>query len=468
MRYIPLLTSLLLLCVCASNNSCTKNPQPPVTPVDSLPNDTTAMPDSFTVANEWQCTIDGVTYNGAVDTGFMKMVTVSKGGDYTEDSLIVATGTSADEKTHIHFKAAMNRRDNSLSGIDASNSYMVFNLAADNLYVGNAGTPGTINYIVDTFDNNNIIITFNGVLSDEKSGSHTISGKFSCKLNSGNNYPNKFSCRIDSITRAGYFISSAVNANTLVMEGIDYTDYFFYQFRLSVRTGGTIQPGVYKSKNGDIAFFALGDPFFGSAVNIDDTLGDMTVNIESVNGNIVSGTFSGRQGFTSVQNGTFACKVAGYKAQPVSTTRWAFNTAAYLYDNIADCYAGNVLNAAKTSNGSRYYLTVNGESDNYASSFKLVISAQTPIAKGWYLLHGFGDEMIDTIYYKSGVATWDGRMVQYIADAATAGYGGEVYCYIDSIDNKQVSGTFYGNLYSNDAGNVFGTGIHKGSFNAKF
>jgi hypothetical protein len=45
------------------------------------------------------------------------------------------------------------------------------------------------------------------------------------------------------------------------------------------KTGGTIKPGTYKSKNGDVAFFSVGEFFSGAVINIDDTVGDLTVTI---------------------------------------------------------------------------------------------------------------------------------------------------------------------------------------------
>src|SRR4051794_14376473 len=112
MRFILLLPlALLVLFICTTNNACTKDPQIPVTPVDSLPHDSTTTPDNFTVSNEWECTIDGITYKGAVDTSFMQLFSFYS----TMDSLVVATGTSADNKAHIHFKAAMNRTTHPLS-----------------------------------------------------------------------------------------------------------------------------------------------------------------------------------------------------------------------------------------------------------------------------------------------------------------------------------------------------------------
>ena len=36
-------------------------------------------------------------------------------------------------------------------------------------------------------------------------------------------------------------------------------------------------------------------------------------------------------------------------------------------------------------------------------------------------------------------------------------FGGDVYLFIDEIDDKHIAGWFYGNIYSNDYGSTFGS-----------
>lgn len=467
MRFVSLLTALFIFSICFTHSSCTKNPPQPVTPVDTLPRDTVPPIDTFSVVNQWQCTIDGTTYSGKIDTSFRQMFFPYQGAD----TLVIATGTSADKKIHIHFKAAMNRQGNPGSGIDYSNSYLVFDTAAYNLYIGRGYSQfGSLKYVVDTFINDNAVISFSGVLLDNENASHQVTGAFSCKMNTGDNDPNKFFCWADSNKKAGYFISSKMNANTLVLEGINYSDlYPLEQFQLAIKTGGTIRPGTYKSSDGNVGFICYGGNFH-PYYYVDDSLGNMTASIESVDGNIIHGSFSGTDNtLGKITAGSFTCKVDDYIPEAISENRWSMNMLGNVpFNELYQLFAGNITKAVKTNNNGRNYLTIQGQSDNDASVFKIVISSELPLTKGQYKLSEYNANQVDSLYFISGMPTWDNKLVKYIADSETSRFGGDVYVFIDEVDDKHVTGWFYGDMYSNDYGSVFGGYLHKGTFNTSF
>jgi hypothetical protein len=447
----------------ATFTSCTKPSTNTPVGVDTISN--------LNFSNSWQCMIDGVSYSGTVDTSFMEVVY------YTSfDSIIVCTGTSANGKAHIHFKVSMNRTKFPAIGVDnGSNSYLVFDTAASNLFVGNLSlsTPALINYALDTISGKNLVISYSGELRDQHLVHHTINGKFSCRLNTGNNDPSKYYFLLDSVRRWGYFTSAMVNANTLVMEGVDYMDFPFNPFRLIIRTGGTIKPGIYRNNSGDVSFkgIQLAGGITGNFY-VDDSIGDLTVSIESVNGNIIKGNFFGLNALGyKIEGGTFICRVANYAPENDAVNRWAFGAWIDPAFGVYNSYAGNVTSAAKTTASGRNYLSIAGESDNGMSRFKITLSSSYLLTTGIYQLHNSTSNVIDTIYFKSGIPAWDGIVPHLFVDASVASRGGETYCSIDTLDNNHVVGSFYGTIFDNLEDNLNGSGpreIHKASFRAVF
>ncbi len=432
-----------------------------------------------TVNSTWQCTIDGDNYSGVIDTSFFQMDFVSS---VDPDSVIVATGTSADKKAHIHFKLLIDRTKYPSTGTNNSAlSFLLFDTAANNILQTNQGFQPyqVVNYKIDSITGTNLVVSYSGMLIDAKFQTHTINGKFSCKLNTGSNEPNKFYCLIDSGKRAGYFISASLNANTLVMEGLEYMnvfppDIYRKQFRMLVRTGGTIKPGIYKSSDGDVAFTSVVPQPFDLYSVVDDSLGNMSLTIESVTGNVVRGTFSGTDQWPfRIDTGSFVCTVTNYIPQQDAANRWKFG--AWIDHAFGDCnfYAGNITSAAKSTTNGRNYLTINGESDHGASMFKVMVSSTSPIIRGLYQLNGGPDNLLDSLYFKSAVPTWDGTIPYLYSFPGTVSYG-NTYCYIDYIDDTKVTGTFYGILFSNLEDLIFGPGtsgartIQKASFTANF
>jgi len=452
----------LLLFYLTVSVSCTKPATDTPEPVDSLPppGDTS----TFSVENKWECAIDGITYSGVVDTSFLQVVF-----PYRVDSVIICTGTSADKKAHIHFKVTIDRTKFPDGVNNNFDTYLVFDTAANNLFLGSVSSETqVVTYKLDTMIEDNVVISYSGTVTDQKFINHTVTGKFSCKLNTGSNEPNKFYCLLglgSPVKRFGYFKSAMMNANTLVLEGVDYMDYPPNQFQMLIRTGGTIKPGIYKSSDGDVNFVSVPPGPVDNNYYIDDVVGDMTVTIESVNGNIVKGSFSGvNKALDSVQSGSFICRVTNYIPEADASNKWAFNTINWAWNDVYNCFAGNVTNAVKTNVGGRYYLTINGESDNRASVFKLVVSSSQPLARGEYQMAYSYDPYFDTVYFKSDTPMWFGNMPYVYADASTIPYGGETVCYIDTLDDNHVVGSFYGKV----SGTINGNMIRKGSFNAKF
>jgi hypothetical protein len=121
--------------------SCSKPAEPQ--PGD---NDTTTGPpidtSTYSVANVWECNIDGVHYTGTVDTSFMRIVFPY----YAVDSVIVCTGTTADKKTQVHFKLTLDRKNFPVTGIRnesnmiPANTFIALDTSADNIFAANVGT----------------------------------------------------------------------------------------------------------------------------------------------------------------------------------------------------------------------------------------------------------------------------------------------------------------------------------------
>lgn len=450
-------------------SSCTKTAQPQPGNNDTTTTDPPVDTSTYTVANVWECDIDGVHYSGTVDTSFMRIVFPY----YTVDSVIVCTGTTADKKTQVHFKVALNRQT-SPGGIDneagpPANTFLVFDTAADNLFIANVNlAPDRVNYTLDTLVGENIKISFGGTITDQKFTTHNISGKFSCRLNTGNNEPNKFYCELagDHFKSDGYFTSAIFSANTINLIGIAYMGDPLYQFKLSIRTGGTIKPGTYSNRNGDVFFSAVPSGSITGDYYIDDTVGNVSVTIFSVEGNVVHGSFSGtgRLG-DAIENGTFTCRIPNYQPQQDADTRWSFG--AWVNPSFGDysCYAGNTTSAVLSEVNGKHYLTVNGESDHGASVFKLVVSSLfDTIHPGYYYFIDTYDEFLDSFYFRSAVPTWDRKLTNLYIDRSVMGFGGTLTCVIDTLDDKHVTGILFGKLF----GNTPADEIHKARFSARF
>ena len=244
------------------------------------------------------------------------------------------------------------------------------------------------------------------------------------------------------------------------MDGLTYNNFGYETFKLLVRTGGTIKPGIYKSKNGDVSVQAITpgiDPFY-----VNDTLGDLTVTINSVNGNVVSGVFSGmNKDSTSISDGKFSCRVKNYVPQADSENKWAFSEdePVFLYR----MYGGNILNATKSKASGKNYLSIVGESDNEDSRVQIIISSDSAITPGIYKTGAYSNTL-NALYFKSNTKIWNGNTTYLYANDSYP-----TSCKIDTIDAHKVVGTLYGhiNIYLSSASKT-GAQIKKGRFRASF
>ena len=464
MRALFSVSLLLSLLICFL--SCSKGTDAPVDPGPDTRVDSTVTP--VVADGKWEITIDGKSYSGSVDTSFAQNVF-----NTNVDTLIVAAGTSADKKAHILFNIAMNRKAFPVNGVNLLlNSHLIFDTSNFNRGTSFINGSPSINYQLDTFNATRVVVRYSGTMTN-RTGLHSFSGKLSFELNKGTKEPNTFACQLELSKQSGYFMNACFSANTLVLNGTYYRDLAHKSFRLLVKTGGTITPGTYKSSDGDVAIYVVEPGYTGNSYYIDDTSGTATVVIESVSGNIVKGSFSGTNwNANRIHSGNFICRVGNYVPQTIAATRWSFGAWVGSPFGFYEAYAGNVVSAVKTSSNGRNYLTINGESDHGKSVFKIVVSSTSPITKGSYILNGFPNNVLDTLYFKSGVTTWDGTVPRLWADLGASPSGIGTGVFIDSMNNSGLSGRFYNRLANNlDDVNFQGSGerrIDKAKFNAGF
>jgi hypothetical protein len=331
--------------------------------------------------------------------------------------------------------------------------------------LGAAGpTQSQIVIQIDSFVQNRYYATFGGTFMDLWNGGalHTVTnGKLSCTFNQGTAEEKFFTFTDKDRTINGYIQTAQLVTNTLIIDGRAFSWNGGDRFKLQIRTGGTIKSGIYKSENGDVALQHFVPVVYRNFVT--DTFGSMSVTINSVNGNIVEGVFSGINAYTytPISNGKFKCRVKNYTPEPDSPYKWQFGINESNEEYAA--YAGNMIKAIKTQDATRYYLTLNGNSDNGTSTFKIVLSSLSPISANTYQIR-LSPNKIDSMYFSSNTKLWNGNTTfMQMTDYADA------YCRIDSIDNKEVSGVLYGRItrYFN-AGSGAGNIIKKASFKAAF
>jgi hypothetical protein len=246
----------------------------------------------FTVDNKWECEVDGIKYSGTIDTSLFTLYVRSP--DDTDTARIIS-GTSYDKKANIIFRFHLNRKANSSNVvIDDFDAAIVFDNPAASLFLSTSvySVPNQLFYNVDTLISNKLKATFSGSLIDPNvintGVTHRVTnGKFSCDFGKGNNEPKTYSFDNDNKKFAGYINTAALITNTLIIEGVPY-DAWSTQFRIKIRTGGTIKPGVYRNETGDAAF-----QYYPSGLFVNDTLGNLEVTIKSVTDNIVQGSFKG-------------------------------------------------------------------------------------------------------------------------------------------------------------------------------
>ena len=180
-------------------------------------------------------------------------------------------------------------------------------------------TGATIAYKVDTFFTGKLKATFSGTIMqwDPQFGAmpHVIKdGKFSCQLGVGDDEPKKFSFNVGATRKSGYIASAKIISNSLIMEGRAYAYGGQEIFKLIVRTGGTIKAGTYNNNNGDVGlqyYIPSGYPYY-----VNDIGENFSVTINSVEGNVIQGYFSGsNEDGKAITDGAFKCRIPNYIPQ---------------------------------------------------------------------------------------------------------------------------------------------------------
>lgn len=450
---LKIFLAILVLSSCSKPHETTPVPDPPPPPPSVH---------EFTVDNKWECEVDGIKYNGTIDTSTYT-VFVRSPDDLDTTRLI--SGTSYDKKVNILFKFHLNRMANSSKGeIDDFGATIVFDnpTSAQFLSTSPYSLPDQIFYNIDTLSSNKLKATFRGILIDPNiintGVTHAITnGKFSCEFGKGNNEPKTYSFDNDNKNFAGYVHTARLITNTLILEGVPY-DGWWSAFKIQIRTGGTIRPGVYKNVSGDASFQYYSPSIFRDFIN--DTLGSLEVTIKSVTNNIVHGSFTGVNEFgneyKNISNGQFTCRVQDYVPQVDSANKWSMSTnSGYMTYNI---YGGNMLNAVESESAGRYYLTLKGESDFGTSELKMVVSSNDPVSTGIYSSTS-SINRLDVLNFNSN--TQGSKTGFYVNDSPVT------FCKIDFIDDKTVRGTIYGKITNYTGGNTLGTlEIKQGRFQA--
>lgn len=440
------------------------------------PHDTTLQTvdtSRFTVDNTWECDIDGIHYSGTVDTAFIKLTNIYA---TSADTMITCTGTSGDKSANIRFRLRLNRYPQYSGDYTGFEGFIVFDTVANNsLTSSGLSNSERMRFKLDTLASNKLKATFSGTLSSfiinqayynpAISMPHIVSnGRFSCTFSKGNNEPKFFSFHCNEGDIAGVFANARLISNSLVLDGLSYRSDPNEWFQLVIRTGGTIKPGTYEGKNGDVSL-TLHEPGMYHYF-ITDAPGNTIVIINSVSGNVVRGTFSAvdEQGRT-IQQGKFSCRVRDYIPESDHMDSWQFNINEGPYGTFGyRAFGGNTNKALLTQDGSMYVLTVNGTSDHSTSSFKIRLHSYTSISTGLYNTAVLGGTL-DELYYKSPTRIWNGNEIYMHANASYP-----TFCRIDAIDATHVEGVFYGNmgLFTSDADAGAGPSIEYGKFRASF
>ncbi|HEY5464756.1 MAG TPA: hypothetical protein VIJ95_15945 [Hanamia sp.] len=443
--------------------SCNKPHEPsPLQPNHPNPPDTSVLAPEFQVDNSWECEINGVKYSGYVDTSFLQIYNNSE-----PDTFVVCSGTTSDRKANIQFRFPLNRRQGEKYNIEipAFESHLIFDTLSLAFLITPFNTPyAQVQYTIDTVISNKIKGRFSGTLllnPDINTNGPlypVVNGKFSFQVGHGTNEPKTFSFQNDNSTVAGYFLSARMISNTLILDGLPYGPYAWQTFKLQIRTGGTIKPGVYININGDASLQYYTPSHFVDFIN--DTLGTLKVTINSVNGNIIHGSFDGNNEYFQpkpISNGQFTCRVKDYLPQIDSTNKWGLSENSGFMNY--RMFGGNILNAIKTESTDKYFLTINGESDFGRSQFQIVLSSTTPIDTGLY--QSGNDAKRFGLIFNSNEP--ESKRGYYIDDRVIT------YCRIDYIDSNIVKGTFYGPINNYTGGNVSGfVNIKEGTFKASF
>jgi hypothetical protein len=442
------------------------NPVTPSKPVDTTKG-TTPPPSYIYIPGNWSCQVDGINYSGTIDTSFTQL---NINGSFV-DTILDCTGTTTDKRANIHFKLSFNRsgtRNVPYFSTVASQAMFAFDTCSNNI-LDASDNLSNIQFTIDSVTFTALAAHFSGTASCyTQSGAYSnhiiTNGQFFAGFHGGDHDANSFSYVSNMDTVDGYFNEARMISNSLVLDGSPFYWGGQQKFRLIIRTGGTIRPGIYKSADGNVGLQWFIPSIYRNYVN--DSLGSLTVTISSVNGNTVTGSFSGTSGGGyPITTGSFAVRIKNYLPETDAADRWAFgeDESIWLYRT----FAGNTTNSTLGQMGSRYVLTVNGQSDHGASAFKLVLSSDNPIKKGIYQSEdpfNPSTDRLDSLYFISPEKIWNGNNT-YLFE----GNNYPTSVRIDSIDDHHVEGQLQGilDIYLSEAG-ITSAYIREGRFSASF
>ena len=429
--------------------SCSKKSDAPVATVND-----------FTVTNGWQFEIDGKQYSGSVDTSFY---TISPASFY--DSTVFVSGSSSDGKANIALRIFIDRTHTSgnSSQIYLQNSFISYDTLSDD----NTMTPSftAMNFSVEGFTLQKLKGTFSGQIRAADGSLHNVlNGSISFDVGRSGTLAQTAAFQLQNpyIEQPYVFgpVRSAVfNANTLIVDGISFQTPSTYQ--IQIRTGASVKTGTYKSTVGEVGFQIYQPSIVTHYVS--DSLGDISVTITSVNGNIVTGTYSGHViredgifAAATLTNGRFKCRVKNYTPGIDSLNQWHFNV-----DNRGQfpffTAGGNITKASVSQSIYGYTLSMNGKSDNGNSFFHLNVTSNNPLVPGTYPLSVFS---IDSCYFTR-------PSVKFYNYYNT---NNNFYVRIDAINGQEVTGGFFGSFLQ--GAQLYGSGwlleCRKGYFKAQF
>jgi hypothetical protein len=384
------------------------------------------------------------------------------------DTTIFFTGTSNDKKRNVLFSVLINRQVSSANALSAnlSLSFLYIDSASAYYITSPYSSTSSITFKISSFAQGILQGSFSGSINSPDGLAHTIiNGKINCTTGQGKAAPKFFSFNENANTLPGYIDYARLSANSLIINGTSFSNHA-QKFKFIVRTGGTIKTGVYKSTNGDVGLQVSQQGIFTDYVN--DSLGNLTINITSVNGDIVSGTFSGTasaQGNNSsntISNGNFSCQVTGYQPKVDSYNKWSFSEDEPMFNY--NIYGGNVVNVSFTDDGPKSYFTLNGESDNGASVFKIKISDYHPITTTLYQTGYYYLAHVDSMFFSSNAKIDSNTSTYFYMYDDYVGY-----CNIDTLDDHHIVGTLSGKVeLSLGAARFTSTEIKEATFRASF
>jgi hypothetical protein len=401
----------------------------------------------FKVDNTWKCEIGDKQYSGTIDTSFY----IFTGGS-SQDTMVALTGSTSDGKAHLTIRMAINRtgRPNNLMPIGLGGDYLTFDTASL-VYLHTVSRLNIVQFKVEEFTGSKLKGSFEGTLSSGNGFVQpTVKGTVSLEFGKGTNAPKFLSASLKGNHIAGPVRSATLISNTLIIDGSAFDGDTTYQ--LQVRTGVTIKPGVYRSLDGDVGF-QLWRPSIVTHY-VSDSLGDLSVTIQSVEGNIITGTFEGTAKVhmmggpvEPITSGKFRCRVKNYVPSEDNLNQWALSL-----DNHGQApfitAGGNIVEGTATRNGSLYELYLNGNTDNGRSFFRLKLRSGKQFEPGTYAL----DRFSDTCYLSTPLNKFYKNSSFYVR--------------IDSISSTRLVGGFYGDILIGSE--LYGGGqqftVRKGTF----